>query len=86
MIRGELGESLEAYVVELIKAGRYGSESEVLQAAVALLQQREQALASFEADLRRRLATADDAHMVSAEEAFEALRKQFPDPDRPNSA
>lgn len=86
MIRAELGESLEAYVVELVTTGRFGSENEVLQAAVVLLQQREQALSSFDADLRRRLASADDGQTVPAEDAFALLRRQFADPDAPGSA
>ncbi len=86
MIRAELGESLEAYVLELVRTGQFGSENEVLKAAVALLQQREQALSSFDADLRRRLASADQGQTLPAEEAFAALRRQFPDPDPSGTA
>lgn len=46
-----LGEQLESFVQEQIDAGRYGNASEVIRAAIRLLQERELELAEKSAGL-----------------------------------
>ena len=68
-----LGEKLEATVDALVRAGRYGSRSEVLREGVRLVQEREAKLARFEAEIMRGLADVEAGRTIPAEEAFDQL-------------
>jgi antitoxin ParD1/3/4 len=48
MISVELGAKLEELVAELVAAGRYGSEAEVLREGLRLVQEREARLLGWE--------------------------------------
>ena len=54
-ISADLGPQLEAVVDALVRAGRYGSMSEVLREGVRLVQEREAGLAALDAALEEGL-------------------------------
>lgn len=68
----DLGNQLEGFVSQLVKAGRYNSRSEVLREGVRLIHEREVRLAALDASIRRGIASADqdqvhDLDAVAAE-------------------
>ncbi len=72
---------LEHFVQYAVQSGRYASASEVLQAALRLLEQRESSYAAqlqtFRAELDQRLASLDHGNGVDGEVVFERLRQKF---------
>jgi antitoxin ParD1/3/4 len=73
-ISAELGEKLEAIVEDLVRNGRYHSKSEVLREGVRLVQERENALAEFDASLARAIDDADAGRGRPADEVFSDLK------------
>lgn len=55
----DLGNQLESFVSQLVKAGRYNSRSEILREGVRLIHERETKLAALEASIMRGIASAD---------------------------
>lgn len=55
----DLGNQLESFVSQLVKAGRYNSRSEILREGVRLIHERETKLAALDASIMRGVASAD---------------------------
>jgi antitoxin ParD1/3/4 len=55
----DLGNQLETFVGQLVKAGRYNSRSEILREGVRLIHERETRLAALDASIMRGIADAD---------------------------
>jgi antitoxin ParD1/3/4 len=68
-----LGPKLEATVNNLVKNGRYGSRSEVLREGVRLVEEREKALARFDAEIAKGLDSIKDGKGIPVDEAFDRL-------------
>lgn len=77
-----LGQHLEQYVSELVKAGRYQSRSEVLREGVRLLEARENRLAALDAALARGAADADAGRVKSLEDVAARLTARYESKDR----
>ena len=60
----DLGETLEKFVTEAGRSGRYRSKSEVLREGVRLIQERETRLAALDASIARGVADADAAAAI----------------------
>lgn len=73
----ELGETLEAFLAELVASGRYASADEAVREALNLLRQREAAWARLEADLRKGVADIDAGRTIPAEEVFDRLIRKY---------
>lgn len=69
--------NLEAFVTELVKAGRYNSKSEVLREGVRLVQERETKLAALDASIRRGLADSAAGRVKPAAEVFDRLEAKY---------
>jgi antitoxin ParD1/3/4 len=76
-ISAELGETLEAYLGELVKTGRYNSKSEVLREGVRLVQEREAKLAALNIALAKGLADLDADRAMPAEDVFARLKAKY---------
>ncbi|GGF52726.1 addiction module antitoxin [Azorhizobium oxalatiphilum] len=76
-ISADLGQTLEAYVTQLVSTGRYGSKSEVLREGVRLLQERETRLAALNAALARGLADAEAGRVVDGDEFLDQLEAKY---------
>lgn len=72
-----LGQHLESYVSELIRAGRYNSRSEILREGVRLVEEREKRLAALDAAIARGLADADAGRSRSIDEVERELVGKF---------
>ena len=55
----DLGNQLESFVNQLVKAGRYNSRSEILREGVRLIHERETRLAALDASIARGMADAE---------------------------
>ena len=55
----DLGNQLESFLSQLVKAGRYNSRSEILREGVRLIHERETKLAALDASIKRGIASAD---------------------------
>jgi antitoxin ParD1/3/4 len=60
-----------------VKAGRYGSRSEILREGVRLVEDREAKLAKVNAAILRGLADAEAGRVRPAEEVFAELKARF---------
>jgi antitoxin ParD1/3/4 len=76
-ISAEIGTRLETFVDDLVKNGRYGSKSEVIREGLRLVEEREKALASFDASLMQAIAEADAGLGIPIDEAFAELRHRY---------
>ena len=77
MISADLGTSLEKFVAELVKSGRYNSKSEVLREGIRIIQDREARLAALNAAIARGLADADAGRSRPADEFFDELERSI---------
>jgi antitoxin ParD1/3/4 len=68
-----LGEQLESFIDQAVKAGRYGSRSEVLREGVRLVQEREARLARFDAEIMKAIASSERGESIPLDQAFEEL-------------
>ena len=73
----ELGETLERFVDDLLRGGRYNSKSEVLREGVRLIQDREAKLAALDAAIARGLADIDAGRTLPMEEVFDRLEAKY---------
>lgn len=76
-VSAELTPHLESLVDDLIKKGRYGSKSEVIREGLRLVEEREKALAKFDASLMEAIAQADAGLGIPIDEAFDRLRRRY---------
>jgi antitoxin ParD1/3/4 len=65
------------FLSELVRSGRYKSETEVLQDGVRVLQERETELAELEARLMRGLADAEAGQMRDMDEVFDEIEAEL---------
>jgi antitoxin ParD1/3/4 len=69
---------LEKFVDDKVASGRYTSASEVVREALRLLEReeksREEQIAEFNRELRRRIESADRGEFVSAEESLRRIQ------------
>jgi antitoxin ParD1/3/4 len=72
-----LGAPLEATVDRLVKAGRYGSRSEVLREGVRLVEDREARLAKVNESINAGLADAKAGKVRPAEQVFADLKARY---------
>jgi len=72
-----LGQHLEDYVSELVRAGRYGSRSEVLREGVRLVEEREKRLAALDAAIARGIADAEAGRVAPAREVGDRLIAKY---------
>jgi len=73
----ELGETLEAFLAELLASGRYSSADEAVREGLKLLRQREAAWARLEQDLRKGVDDIEAGRTVPAEEVFDRLIRKY---------
>ena len=73
----ELGDTLDRFVDELLREGRYNSKSEVLREGVRLIQDRETRLAALDAAIARGLADVDAGRVKSADTVFDRLEAKY---------
>jgi antitoxin ParD1/3/4 len=76
-ISADLGQTLEDYVSQLVKTGRYNSKSEVLREGIRLVQEREKKLEALDAAIARGIADAEAGRVVPAEEVFARLEAKY---------
>ena len=72
-----LGPKLEATVDHLVSAGRYGSRSEVLREGVRLVEEREKALARFDAEIQKGIDSIEAGEGIPIDEVFDRLTKKY---------
>ena len=77
MISADLGKTLETFVSDLVKSGRYNSKSEVLREGVRLVQEREARLSVLDAALARGIADADAGRVKAAAAVFDRLEAKY---------
>ncbi len=77
MISADLGSTLETFVADLVKSGRYNSKSEVLREGVRLVQEREARLSLLDAALARGIADADAGRVKPVAEVFNRLEEKY---------
>lgn len=76
-ISADLGQTLEDYVSQLVKTGRYNSKSEVLREGIRLVQEREKKLEALDAAIARGIADAEAGRVVPAEKVFTRLEAKY---------
>ncbi len=76
-ISADLGNTLEAYVADLVKSGRYHSKSEVLREGVRLVQEREARLAALDVAIARGLADVEAGRVKPASDVFDRLEAKL---------
>lgn len=77
MISADLGKTLEIYVQELVKGGRYGSKSEVLREGIRLIQERETQQEALKMLITQGIADIEAGHTVKAEDVFSRLKAKY---------
>lgn len=77
MISAELGKQLEAYIQQLVDAGRYGSKSEVLREGIRLVQDRETRLAALDVSIARGFADVEAGRTMPAGDVFKRLEDKY---------
>ena len=73
----DLGNQLESFVGQLVKAGRYNSRSEILREGVRLIHERETRLAALDASILRGVADADAGRVHDLETVAAALGTKY---------
>lgn len=73
----DLGGPLERFVDDLVRNGRYGSNSEILREGVRLVQEREAKLAALDAALAVGIADAEAGRVEPAEVVFDRLKARY---------
>jgi antitoxin ParD1/3/4 len=73
----DLGSSLEHFVSELLRSGRYNSKSEVLREGVRLIQERETRLAALDASIARGIADIEAGRVKPLDTVFDRLEAKY---------
>ncbi|HEY3888854.1 MAG TPA: type II toxin-antitoxin system ParD family antitoxin [Caulobacteraceae bacterium] len=73
----DLGGSLEHFIDELLRTGRYNSKSEVLREGVRLVQERESRLAALDAAIARGVADADAGRVEPLDDVFDDVEARI---------
>lgn len=73
----DLGNQLETFVSQLVKAGRYNSRSEILREGVRLIHERETKLAALDASIMRGLASADAGRVHGLDDVAAKLDAKY---------
>ena len=73
----DLGNQLETFVGQLVKAGRYNSRSEILREGVRLIHERETRLAALDASIARGIADADAGRVHNLEDVAARLDARY---------
>jgi len=73
----ELGDTLDRFVDELLREGRYNSKSEVLREGVRLIQDRETRLAALDTAIKQGLADVDAGRVKPADVVFDRLEAKY---------
>jgi len=77
MASAKLSPRLESYMDELVKAGRYGSRSEVLREGLRLVEEREKRLMALDEAIARGLADAAAGRVRPIEETAARLTAKY---------
>ena len=72
-----LGPKHEATVANLVKNGRYGSRSEVLREGVRLVEEREERLVRFDAEIQKGIDDFEAGRFKSIDEVFDRLTAKY---------
>jgi antitoxin ParD1/3/4 len=81
-----LGKHFEAFVQTQLASGRYNNASEVVRAALRLMEERERRLAAFDAAIERGVADIDAGHVQDLDSACDELDAELAAlPERPAS-
>ena len=79
----EISQHHEEQIMRKVESGKYGSPDEVLDKALAALEDSEQALAEEFAEIEAKLAIADEqiknGQLIPASEVFDELRQRNAD-------
>jgi antitoxin ParD1/3/4 len=73
----DLGNQLESFVGQLVKAGRYNSRSEILREGVRLIHERETRLAALDASIQRGAADADAGRVHELDAVAASLGEKY---------
>ncbi|MBZ0116478.1 MAG: type II toxin-antitoxin system ParD family antitoxin [Sandaracinaceae bacterium] len=77
----DIGQALEAFVRREVASGRYGSESEVVREALALLAEEARLKAAELADMRRKIeagwASAEQGDLLAGDDVFDELEREL---------
>jgi antitoxin ParD1/3/4 len=73
----ELGDTLEKFVDDLLRDGRYNSKSEVLREGVRLIHERETRLAALDAAVARGLADVEAGRVKAMNVVFDRLEAKY---------
>jgi len=77
MISADLGKTLETYVQELVKGGRYGSKSEVLREGIRLIQERETQQEALKILITQGIADIEAGRTAKVEDVFSRLKAKY---------
>lgn len=72
-----LGRHYEDFVKLQLKSGRYGSASEVVRAALRLLEERNEHLRSLDQAIAQGLEDADAGRVFAAEQVFDEVEARY---------
>lgn len=73
----ELGNQLESFVQNLVKAGRYNSRSEVLRAGIRIIHERETHLAALDAAIANGVADIENGNIFDIDEVASDLSTKY---------
>ena len=73
----DLGNQLDAFVSQLVKAGHYNSRGEILGEGVRLIHERETKLAALDASIMRGVASADAGRVHGLEDVAAKLGAKY---------
>ena len=77
-VSADLGKTLEEYVQELVKSGRYRSQSEVLREGVRMVQDREMQIARFKQQIQKGIDEAERGEFLEIDDIFDELLENNP--------
>lgn len=69
----------EAFIDEAVRSGRFETADEVVRESLRLLQEREEQVARFKAEIQKGIDAADRGELIDADEAFDRLDAMIED-------